>query len=286
MSIFSDYLKAALQYLLPKTSLTLLAGMLANVKAPKIKNRLIRVFIHSFKVDMKEALIEDPCQYPTFNDFFIRLLKPEARAIAPSDIISPVDGYVSEFGSINKGQMIQAKGREYSIQELLACDQPTADSFHNGQFITLYLSPKDYHRVHLPLDAMLQEMTHIPGKLFSVQPATTRTIPKLFARNERLVVYFDTPIGLMALVMVGATIVGKIGTTWHGDITRGKTSKKHLYPDTPSFKKAEEMGYFKLGSTVILAFSHQAQFHWDKAISSGSPIKVGQALGHSTKQPL
>lgn len=220
--MFRDVLKTLPQYLIPKHGITALAGYFADVKSPCFKNFLIRSFIHKFDVDMSEALIEDPKSYDSFNDFFIRHLKPECRPLSQSDIICPVDGCISEIGTIERGQLLQAKGKYYSVQELLACDAQLAEQFVQGQFATLYLSPKDYHRVHMPIDAELVSMTYIPGALFSVQPATTRIVPKLFARNERLAIFFKTKIGPMVMVMVGATIVGAIGTSWHGDVKRSK----------------------------------------------------------------
>lgn len=187
--MFRDVLKTLPQYLIPKHGITALAGYFADVKNPRLKNFLIRNFIRKFDVDMSEALIEDPKSYDCFNDFFIRHLKPESRPLSQSDVICPVDGCISEIGKIERGQLLQAKGKYYSVQELLACDGQLAEQFVQGQFATLYLSPKDYHRVHMPIDAELVSMTYIPGALFSVQPATTRVVPKLFARNERLAIF-------------------------------------------------------------------------------------------------
>lgn len=187
--MFRDVLKTLPQYLIPKHGITALAGYFADVKNHRLKNFLIRNFIRKFDVDMSEALIEDPKSYDCFNDFFIRHLKPECRPLSQSDVICPVDGCISEIGKIERGQLLQAKGKYYSVQELLACDGQLAEQFVQGQFATLYLSPKDYHRVHMPIDAELVSMTYIPGALFSVQPATTRVVPKLFARNERLAIF-------------------------------------------------------------------------------------------------
>lgn len=227
---------------------------------------------------MSEALYEDPTAYACFNDFFIRHLKPDARSITNADITSPVDGCISEIGTIEKGQLFQAKGRYYSVQELLDCDLITANKFDEGQFATLYLSPKDYHRVHMPMDAKLVAMRYVPGRLFSVQPATAQVIPKLFARNERLVVYFDTDIGPMVMVLVGATIVGAIGTSWHGDVRRTKQAKTFEYK-SESLKKGAEMGYFKLGSTVILLFAKGNKMHWSGELKANSEIRFGQKIG-------
>lgn len=278
----SDYLKTLPQYIIPKHALTVLAGLLAEVKAPKIKNWLITHFIQAFHVNMQEAEKETPEQYPCFNDFFIRKLKPGCRPIAKADIVSPVDGCISEIGAITAGQLVQAKGRAYSVEDLLGCDEKLSQPFLKGKFATIYLSPKDYHRIHMPLDAVLQEMIYIPGKLFSVQPATARVIPNLFARNERLVVFFDTHIGKMAMVLVGATIVGAIGTSWHGDLMRNRKAIHFHYSqqrDTHlELSQGSEMGYFKLGSTVILLFAEGHRLAWDHQLTVGSCIQLGNEL--------
>jgi phosphatidylserine decarboxylase len=275
----SDYLKACVQYMLPKNGLTLLAGFLANVKHPPTKNYLIRYFVRKYKVNMSEAREEILENYPDFNAFFIRHLKPACRTIATTELVSPVDGYISEIGNINTGTMLQAKGRSYTVHDLLACEKELSSKFNSGLFATLYLSPQDYHRVHMPIEATLKEMIYVPGKLFSVQPATARVIPKLFARNERLVVFFDTPVGLMAMVLVGATIVGAIGTKWHGDLKRSRKTYRFAYPENMSLKQAEEMGYFKLGSTVILLFANSERVQWQQGLHAGDKIHFGAPLG-------
>ncbi|HAT1993599.1 archaetidylserine decarboxylase [Legionella pneumophila serogroup 1] len=279
--MFRDVLKTLPQYLIPKHGITALAGYFADVKNPRLKNFLIRNFIRKFDVDMSEALIEDPKSYDCFNDFFIRYLKPECRPLSQSDVICPVDGCISEIGKIERGQLLQAKGKYYSVQELLACDGQLAEQFVQGQFATLYLSPKDYHRVHMPIDAELVSMTYIPGALFSVQPATTRVVPKLFARNERLAIFFKTKIGPMVMVMVGATIVGAIGTSWHGDVKRSKKLERFDYSEQFSDKiisQGSEMGYFKLGSTVVLLFANGEKIQWDKELLAGSKIQLGKPM--------
>ncbi|WP_042646886.1 archaetidylserine decarboxylase [Legionella pneumophila] len=279
--MFRDVLKTLPQYLIPKHGITALAGYFADVKSPCLKNFLIRNFIRKFDVDMSEALIEDPKSYDCFNDFFIRHLKPECRPLSQSDVICPVDGCISEIGKIERGQLLQAKGKYYSVQELLACDGQLAEQFVQGQFATLYLSPKDYHRVHMPIDAELVSMTYIPGALFSVQPATTRVVPKLFARNERLAIFFKTKIGPMVMVMVGATIVGAIGTSWHGDVKRAKKLERFDYSEQFPDKiisQGSEMGYFKLGSTVVLLFANGEKIQWDKELLAGSKIQLGKPM--------
>lgn len=275
-----DLLKALSQYIIPKHSLTMLAGFLANAKNIKVKNYLIERFVHEYQVNMKEALIEDPTVYRCFNDFFIRRLKPGSRPLAEAGILSPVDGCISEIGAIEEDKLIQAKGHYYTVSELLACNKEVASRFINGRFATLYLSPKDYHRVHMPIDAAITSMTYVPGALFSVQPSTVQVIPKLFARNERLVLFCSTQAGPMAIVMVGATIVGAIGTNWHGDIKRNK--KRVDFDYTLANKKliqGDELGYFKLGSTVILLFANGSKVHWNKELKAGSVLRFGEALG-------
>ena len=276
-----DYLKTAPQYMIPKRALNAFSGWLANVKVPAIKNHLIRNFIRDYDVNMSEAREESVEHYACFNDFFIRRLKPECRPISDAGIVSPVDGAISEIGSITAGKLLQAKGRDYTVRELLANNE-LSSQFDNGRFATLYLSPKDYHRVHMPIDATLKEMTYVPGKLFSVQPTTARVIPRLFARNERLVVFFDTPVGLMAMVLVGATIVGAIGTSWHGDIRRSRQRERFVYSEDNNIntvlQKAAEMGYFKLGSTVVLLFADSQRVQWNSDLHAGDKIRLGEAL--------
>ncbi|MCL9683091.1 archaetidylserine decarboxylase [Legionella maioricensis] len=280
--MFFDLLKTLPQYVIPQHGLTTFAGCVANVKNRKVKNYIIQRFINKYQVNMSEALIEDPRAYACFNDFFIRYLKPESRPLAQADIVSPVDGCVSEMGAIKEGQLIQAKGRYYSVAELLACEQTMARQFDGGQFATLYLSPKDYHRVHMPIEAELKSMTYIPGALFSVQPTTARVVPKLFARNERLAVFFETRVGPMVMVLVGATIVGAIGTSWHGDLKRTRKKVSFDYTQNSMHKmlaKGEEMGFFKLGSTVVLLFANGQQVQWSENLKAGSTIRLGQAFG-------
>lgn len=279
----SEQKELLIHAMLPKRMLTALAGLLANIKIVWIKNYLIRYFLKNHDVNMQEAVHESVDAYGSFNDFFIRPLKPGLRPIATADVVSPVDGFVSEFGKINQGQLLQAKGLYYTVEELLASD--SCDVFHDGSFMTLYLSPKDYHRVHMPCAGVVQDMTHVPGTLFSVQPLTTRHITKLFARNERLVVWFETEFGPMVVVLVGATIVGAIGTCWQGDLPRPKKAKSYRnevagFADK-SLKKADELGYFKLGSTAIVLFSKQVQF--TPQLKAGMSIRLGEVLGDFIK---
>lgn len=280
--MFADYYKAIQQYIAPKYGLSLYAGFCANLKIKKIKNRLIRNFIKKYEVNMQEAQRESIEEYTCFNDFFTRHLKEGCRPIANNSIVSPVDGYLSEFGKISAGKMLQAKGKYYTAKDLLAVSPEIASRFNDGYFATLYLSPRDYHRIHMPITGTLKQMTYVPGKLFSVQPATVKMIPKIFARNERVVVLFETAVGSMAMVLVGAVIVGSIGTAWHGDLKRSRKLKTFTYTkqDTPEqiLEKAAEMGYFKLGSTVILLFSGDKEIKWCKNLQPQQSIKFGDAL--------
>ncbi|CEK12196.1 archaetidylserine decarboxylase [Legionella hackeliae] len=284
--MLNDYIKTLPQFIIPKQLLTRLSGLLANVRSPAIKNLLIRRFIQQFCVDMQEAKEQNPEKYGSFNEFFIRHLKEECRPLAEADIVSPVDGFISEIGIIKQGQILQAKGRYYTVEQLLACLPTLSDQFINGCFATLYLSPKDYHRIHMPIDATLREMIYVPGKLFSVQPAVARIVPHLFARNERLVIFFDTKVGLMAMVLVGAAIVGAIGTKWHGDLKRSRKIQHFSYADLEQknifMMQGEEMGYFKLGSTVVLLFANGEKVHWMNSLVAGQSIHYGQAFGKIT----
>jgi phosphatidylserine decarboxylase len=286
-AMLKDYLKVLPHYLLPKKALTTLAGLLADIKVPAVKNYLIQSFIKKYAIDMSEAREEDPKNYACFNDFFIRQLKPDCRLMTSSGVISPVDGTISEIGDIHSGMLLQAKNQYYSVEELLACDPSMSSRFDKGRFVTLYLSPKDYHRVHMPIQATLNQMIHIPGKLFSVKPLTTRTISGLFSHNERLVVLFNTKVGPMAMVMVGATIVGSIATSWHGDVLRCKQSQLLDYTRSQmkpiQLQQGAEMGHFKLGSTVILLFAEGPRLRWQPQLKAGSGVHLYQALAELVK---
>lgn len=284
----SDYLKIIPHYLLPKRTLTTLAGVLANVKNPRIKNYLIQHFIHKYNINMLDASEEMAENYETFNHFFIRHLKPGCRPLEQADIVSPVDGFISEIGSITDGKLVQAKGRHYTVAELLGGEDKAA-LFSQGLFVTLYLSPRDYHRVHMPIQGLLQETLYVPGRLFSVQPLTARIIPRLFATNERLISFFDTAVGPMAMVLVGATVVGAIGTVWQGDIPRSKQRQHTFFSQTKQgellLQKGSEMGYFKLGSTVILLFANGNQLTWEPHLRASDPIQLGHALATKHNTP-
>ncbi len=274
---------ALIQYPLPHHLLSRLVGLLAECRTPWLKNALVSTFIRQFRVDMDEAAEPDPTAYATFNDFFTRELEEGARPIG-GGMVSPADGRLSHFGPIEAGQLLQAKGHRFSAMELLGGDGEAARRFLGGSFATVYLSPSDYHRVHMPLGGTLTEMVYVPGRLFSVNAATTEHVPNLFARNERLVCHFDTEHGPMAVVLVGAMIVAAIETVWAGQITplpRGGVQRIRF--DTPvRLEKGEEMGRFKLGSTVVMAFSEPVSFTdaiEPGAIEPGAKVQMGQSLG-------
>lgn len=266
-----------LQYLLPQHALTQAAGWLGNSRQPWLKNRLIDAFIRHFNVNIHEAVIEDPRQYPSFNAFFTRAIKLDLRPIVSGahEIASPVDGTVSQLGSIRQGTLIQAKGVDYTVKQLLGGSEQRAKLFDNGHFITLYLSPRDYHRVHMPITGRLKETVYIPGSLFSVNQAAAQHVPQLFARNERLAALFDTEQGPMAVVMVGAMLVGKIQTVWHA-----KTDVKRIlvesYGSSLTLERGQEMGHFEMGSTVIVLFGNTT--HWNEHLRENSKIKLGQLM--------
>jgi phosphatidylserine decarboxylase len=272
-----------LQYILPQHLLSRCTGWLAGLRQPAwLKNGLIRLFINHFGVDMAEAENPDPGAYPSFNDFFTRALRDGARPLADADILCPVDGAVSQLGTINGGSIFQAKGRTYSTVELLGGDVARARQFDDGRFVTLYLSPRDYHRVHMPLAGRLTATTYIPGKLFSVNTVTAASVPRLFARNERLVCYFDTAAGPMALVLVGAMIVAGIETVWSGQEApppRRIAHRDYLAPPMHvELDRGEEMGRFKLGSTVILLFP-QGSVQWESHYGPLVATRLGEKLG-------
>ncbi|TQF72900.1 archaetidylserine decarboxylase [Pseudoalteromonas luteoviolacea] len=257
-----DKIKIALQYALPKHAISRLVGKLAAAQAGALTTQLIKLFIKQYKIDMSEALYEDPAHYKTFNEFFTRPLKPGIRPLASEAHIlaHPVDGAISQLGDVVDGQIIQAKGHDYSLQTLLGGSEQDVAPYDGGKFATIYLAPKDYHRIHMPVDGVLRKMIYVPGDLFSVNPLTAQNVPNLFARNERVVAIFDTEIGPLSMVLVGATIVASIETIWAGTVTppAGKDIFSWNYPaegdNAVKLKKGEEMGRFKLGSTVILAW--------------------------------
>ncbi len=259
----SDRIKIALQYAMPKHALSRLVGKLAAARMGWLTTKLIDVFIKAYNINMNEAKLKKASDFDTFNDFFTRELEDGARTIDQdaSTICYPVDGAISQQGDIVEGKLIQAKGFDYSLTSLLGGDARTAAPFQKGKFSCIYLAPKDYHRIHMPMAATLREMIYVPGELFSVNPLTANNVPDLFARNERVVTIFDTEHGALAMVLVGATIVASIETTWAGTITppAGKDIFRWQYPakgvDAITFKKGDEMGRFKLGSTVVSTFA-------------------------------
>ncbi|MFV0371066.1 MAG: archaetidylserine decarboxylase [Azonexus sp.] len=278
----SDKLAVLPQYLLPKQLLTVLAGKLASAEMGGLTTALIRRFIARYGVNMAEAANPDPAGYKSFNEFFTRPLRDGARLPAAADFLCPVDGAISQFGPIERDQIFQAKGHAYSTTALLGGDQELAAQFEHGHFATLYLSPRDYHRIHMPCDGQLRRMIHIPGALFSVNPTTARGVPGLFARNERVVCLFDTADGPLALVLVGATIVGSMATVWHGVVNppRPGVVREWRYEGENSIllKKGEEMGRFLLGSTVVLLWPRNT-LAFNPEWSPGKALRMGEALG-------
>jgi phosphatidylserine decarboxylase len=273
------------QYLLPKLALTRLAGRIAGAEH-RFTPHLIRWFAEKYGVNMDEAHNPDLGSYPSFNEFFTRALAPGARPLADADFISPVDGAISQFGTIEHDQIFQAKGHHYSTAALVGGDTALADQFDHGSFATLYLSPRDYHRIHMPCDGRLTRMIYVPGALFSVNPTTARGVPGLFARNERVVCVFESAFGPFVLVLVGATIVGSMATVWHGVVnpSRHDTVREWRYEDQDIvIKKGDEMGRFLLGSTVVMLFQRgvlEFNFEW----SATREIRMGEAMGHKPAQ--
>ena len=276
----SDRLKVLPQYLLPKRGLTRYAGWRASRRAGARTTKLIRWFVAKYHVDMSEAADPNVAHYATFNDFFTRALKPGARPLASADLICPVDGAISQFGAIEKDQIFQAKGHRYSTTALVGGDRSLAAQFEDGWFATLYLSPKDYHRIHMPCEGRLRRMIYVPGELFSVNPATARGVPGLFARNERVVCVFDSAHGPFVLTMVGATIVGSMATVWHGVVNppRGSQVREWRYADQEVvLKQGDEMGRFLLGSTVVLLFP-KGPLQFNPAWQPGGSIRLGEPM--------
>jgi phosphatidylserine decarboxylase len=275
----NDQLAVLPQYLLPKLALTRLMGTLAGAEGGAASTAAIRWFIGRYGVNMAEAAEPDPAAYPTFNQFFTRALKPGARPLASADWVCPVDGAISQFGPIDDGQIFQAKGHRYSATALLGGDGALAAHFHHGSFATLYLSPRDYHRIHMPGAGALRRMIHVPGALFSVNPTTARGVPGLFARNERVVCVFDSDHGPWVLVLVGATIVGSMATTWHGVVNppRPGTVRSWDYADGEHrLAQGQEMGRFLLGSTVVLLWPGALRFN--PAWQAGGAIRMGESM--------
>lgn len=281
-----ERLFVTLQHLIPQRWLSQQMYRLARVRWRPLKALLIRSFARLYRIDMRLALEPDLAAYPHFNAFFTRALKPDARPLDthPQTILCPVDGAISQIGAISDGQLIQAKGRAFSVRDLLGLEHDAPHPFDGGQFATIYLSPNDYHRIHMPLTGDLTQMSHIPGRLFSVNATTARLVPRLFARNERVVCRFDTEAGSMALVLVGAIFVGGIETVWSGEITPPHSMtdlRRWDYPDDAQhihLEGGDEMGRFNLGSTVILLFP-PGRIQWEPGLVAGQTVQLGQRLG-------
>ena len=278
-----DYLKALPQYLMPGHLISRLIHRFTRIETPAIKNPFTRWFAAKFQINLAEAANGDLTAYRHFNAFFTRELKPGLRPICAqaNTLACPVDGRVSQAGPIREGRVFQAKGHDYSLQTLLGGDAELATRFANGHFTTIYLSPRDYHRIHMPCSGTLREMIHVPGRLFSVNPATTRVIPGLFARNERVVSIFDTEFGPMAMVKVGAVNVGSIETVWAGEITppAGRAAQ-HWYYDAEqaiTLEKGAEMGRFNMGSTVVLVMGSPG-LSWADDFLPDQPVQLGQCI--------
>lgn len=287
MAVWLDNLKVKSQYILPKHLLSRFVGKLASAQLGKLTTFLIKTFIRCYKIDLKDAVITDISQYKTFNEFFTRSLKTTARPLVSDAkaLAEPVDGTISELGDIYKDAVLQAKGHYYSLEALLGGDAKAYASFENGSFVTVYLSPKDYHRVHMPFDGKLEKMVFVPGDLFSVNPLTARSVDNLFARNERVVCFFkNEKIGRFAVVMVGATIVASIETVFAGVVAPSAKREKHVYSyekDNIVLKKGDELGRFLLGSTVVCVFPKN-KVEFAKGLKNGTPVKMGTRLGEIT----
>ncbi len=277
----SDRLAVLPQYLLPKRALTVFAGQVAGWRGGAFTTALIRWFVRRYRVNMVEAANPDISSYPSFNEFFTRPLRAGARPLAKAPFICPVDGAISQFGAIAADQVFQAKGHSYSTTALVGGDDQLAAQFQNGSFATLYLSPRDYHRIHMPCDGALRRMIYVPGDLFSVNPTTARGVPGLFARNERVVCVFDSANGPFVLTLVGATIVGSMATVWHGLVNPPRSAKVrewHYEPGQVSLKQGEEMGRFLLGSTVVMLFPANT-LKFNSQWSPAKAIRLGEVMG-------
>ncbi|WP_423459185.1 archaetidylserine decarboxylase [Ottowia sp. VDI28] len=269
-----------MQYLLPKKILTQVGGVYARARLGGLTRATIRRFVNRYDVNMAEAANPDIASYSSFNDFFTRALNPDARPLAEAAYVCPVDGAISQFGTIEKGQIFQAKGHHYSATALLAGDAALAAKFEHGQFATLYLSPRDYHRIHMPCEGRLRSMVYVPGDLFSVNPTTARGVPGLFARNERVVCLFDTARGPFVLVLVGATIVGSMATVWHGVVNPprlGEIRRWDYSGQEVALRQGEEMGRFLLGSTVVMLWP-QNTLKFNSEWGPGKAIRMGEAM--------
>ena len=278
----SDRFAVLPQYLIPKQALTALAGRIARTRGGRWTTRLIQWFIRRYGVNMLEAANPDPASYATFNEFFTRALRKGARPLARADLVCPVDGAISQFGRMEGQQIVQAKGHHYSCTALVGGDAALAARFDQGSFATIYLSPKDYHRIHMPCDGRLTRMIYVPGDLFSVNPTTARGVPGLFARNERVVCVFESARGPFVLVLVGATIVGSMATVWHGVVNppRSAQVREWRYEDQSILlRQGEEMGRFLLGSTVVLLFP-QGPLAFNPAWAAAGAVRLGEPMAN------
>ena len=278
----SDRFNVLSQYVLPKQALTTFAGRVASGQRGRLTTGLIRWFVGKYGVNMAEAAEPDIASYLSFNDFFTRALKPGARPLAAAELICPVDGAISQFGRIEDDQIFQAKGHRYSTTAMVGGDSQLAAQFQHGSYATLYLSPKDYHRIHMPCDGRLRRMIYVPGALFSVNPVTARGVPGLFARNERVVCVFDTARGPMVLALVGATIVGSMATVWHGVVNRsrqGAVREWHYDGQAVNLRQGDEMGRFLLGSTVVMLFP-QGALQFNPAWQPAQAICLGEVMAN------
>lgn len=276
------------QYLLPKRLLTVMAGRIASAQAGALTTGLIKAFVKRYQVNMSEAANPDIASYASFNDFFTRALKDQARPLARADLICPVDGAISQFGALQGNQLLQAKGHHYSSTALVGGDAVLAAHFEGGSFATLYLSPRDYHRIHMPCDGRLSRMIYVPGDLFSVNPTTARGVPGLFARNERVVCVFDTAQGPFVMVLVGATIVGSMATVWHGVVNAERSAQicEWRYDDRSfDLRQGQEMGRFLLGSTVVLLLP-KGPLKFNPSWAPGGAIRMGEAMAEGLFRQL
>jgi phosphatidylserine decarboxylase len=284
----SDRLSVLPQYLFPKRALTVFGGWVATRRYGAATTRLIEWFVGKYQVNMSEAANPDIASYPSFNEFFTRALKPGARPLAQADLICPVDGAISQYGAIAHDQIFQAKGHQYSATALVGGDAELGAQFEDGHFATLYLSPKDYHRIHMPCDGRLVRMIYVPGDLFSVNPTTARGVPGLFARNERVVCVFASAHGPFVLTLVGATVVGSMATVWHGVVNPPRTRQVREWRydgqdgargghPAVDLKQGDEMGRFLLGSTVVMLFP-KGPFQFNKSWAPARPVRLGEAM--------
>lgn len=278
-----DRLFAALQYVLPKHLMSRAIYAITRSESPFVKRTFLRIFLGLFDINMAEAAQSDPYAYRTFNDFFTRALKPGVRPIAPEPdiIVSPVDGTVSQCGELLNESIMQAKGQTYSLQELLAGDAESIATYRNGSFACIYLAPYNYHRIHMPYAGTALKNIYVPGDLFSVNASTARAVPRVFARNERLICEFTTPVGRVAVILVGALHVGSIETVHCGEVNPPPRRRKQ--PEIiaagvgRSFDKGEELGRFNMGSTVVLLFE-RGRVHWDAALQPNATVQLGRPI--------